>query len=395
MNPRDAWITGIGLVTSLGEGAEAHWTALSGAPQPLVDETAFAPFPAHPAPVLELDRQIPKKSDQRQMEPWQRAGTYAAGLAIDAAGARGLVADMHMIVAAGGGERDIALDEAVAAEIARLPPEAAGRVLNERLQNGLRPTLFLAQLSNLLAGNISIVHGVTGSSRTFMGEESAAADAVRIACARLAEGRGDSFLVGGAFLGARWDMILLYGAGGGLWRGGYAPVSARPGGGMILGCVNAFLVIEAAAHARARGARPLARIAAVAADASRREAPGAIRTSTEALWRQVAPLVPAGPLAVISGASGAAPALAEEQGFLSALSPAAVRTPASLWGHGMEGAFPANIALGALALSRRAMCAPLDPSDSGDAAPAAVLVTGIGHWRGEALALLTPAEESP
>ena len=47
--------------------------------------------------------------------------------------------------------------------------------------NDLRPTLFLAQLSNLLAGNISIVHGVTGSSRTFMGEESAGVDAVRIA----------------------------------------------------------------------------------------------------------------------------------------------------------------------------------------------------------------------
>ena len=41
----------------------------------------------------------------------------------------------------------------------------------------LRPTLFLAQLSNLLAGNISIVHGVTGSSRTFMGEEAAGVDA--------------------------------------------------------------------------------------------------------------------------------------------------------------------------------------------------------------------------
>ena len=35
----------------------------------------------------------------------------------------------------------------------------------------LRPTLFLAQLSNLLAGNIAIVHGVCGTSRTFMGEE--------------------------------------------------------------------------------------------------------------------------------------------------------------------------------------------------------------------------------
>ena len=50
----------------------------------------------------------------------------------------------------------------------------------------LRPTLFLAQLSNLLAGNISIVHGVTGSSRTFMGEEAAGVDAVRIALARIA-----------------------------------------------------------------------------------------------------------------------------------------------------------------------------------------------------------------
>ncbi|MFN6954208.1 MAG: beta-ketoacyl-ACP synthase [Acetobacteraceae bacterium] len=393
MSARDAWITGIGLVTSFGEGADAHWTALTASPQPRVDETAFAPFPVHPAPALDLDKQIPKKGDQRQMEPWQRAGTYAAGLALDAAGARGLVSDMHMIVAAGGGERDIALDEAVAAEIARLPADQAGPVLNERLQTGLRPTLFLAQLSNLLAGNISIVHGVTGSSRTFMGEESAAADAVRIACARLAAGRGDAFLVGGAFLGARWDMLLLYGAGGGLWRGAYAPVSARPGGGMVLGCVNAFLVIEAAEHARARGARPLARIAAVATDASRRAEPGAIRASAAALWQGMAAAAPDGPLAVISGASGAAAATAEERGFLSALAPAAIRTPASLWGHGMEGAFPANIALGALALSKGALFAPCDPADTGSAAPAAVLVTGIGHWRGEALALLTPGED--
>ena len=63
----------------------------------------------------------------------------------------------------------------------------------------LRPTLFLAQLSNLLAGNISIVHGVAGSSRTFMGEEAAGVDAVRIACARIAAGQGELFLVGGSY----------------------------------------------------------------------------------------------------------------------------------------------------------------------------------------------------
>src|ERR1700748_2858001 len=40
------------------------------------------------------------------MEPWQRIGTYAAGLALDAAGVKGnkeLLGRMDMIVAAGGG----------------------------------------------------------------------------------------------------------------------------------------------------------------------------------------------------------------------------------------------------------------------------------------------------
>ncbi len=107
------WITGIGLVSCLGEGREPHSAALEapgGGARPVVDERSFAPFPVHPTPALELDRQIPKRGDQRQMEPWQRLGTYAAGLALDDAGARGLVADMHLVVAAGGGERDTALD---------------------------------------------------------------------------------------------------------------------------------------------------------------------------------------------------------------------------------------------------------------------------------------------
>ena len=136
---------------------------------------------------LELDRQIPKRGDQRQMEAWQRIGTYAAGLALDSAGVKGnaeLLSRMDMIVAAGGGERDYAADAAI---LSALPSAAdPGAFLNEHLLADLRPTLFLAQLSNLLAGNISIVHGVVGSSRTFMGEEASGTDAVRIACARIA-----------------------------------------------------------------------------------------------------------------------------------------------------------------------------------------------------------------
>src|SRR4029079_17131922 len=193
-SPRDAMITGIGFVSCLGEGIEAHWAALNqpGGFQPVVDDTSFAPFPGHPMVGLELDRQIPKRGDQRQMEPWQRIGTYAAGLALDSAGVKGnteILARTDMIVAAGGGERDIAADTAI---LSGLPtaekPEA---FLNERLMSDLRPTLFLAQLPNLLAGNISIVHGVIGSSRTFMGEEAAGVDAVRIAHARIVGGQSD------------------------------------------------------------------------------------------------------------------------------------------------------------------------------------------------------------
>jgi hypothetical protein len=70
----------------------------------------------HPLAPVSFDAQIPKKGDQRQMEAWQRIGTYAAGLALDSAGVKGdkeILGRMDMIVAAGGGERDLAVDLAI------------------------------------------------------------------------------------------------------------------------------------------------------------------------------------------------------------------------------------------------------------------------------------------
>ena len=224
--PREAWITGIGIVSCLGEGADAHWQALG-------DATPSTPMrkPSRPTSSISsrrsnLDKQIPKKGDQRQMEAWQRIGTYAAGLALDNAGVKGnaeILAHMDMIVAAGGGERDIAVDGTRSSPACPRPPNPEA-FLNERLMSDLRPTLFLAQLSNLLAGNISIVHGVTGSSRTFMGEESAGVDAVRIALARIERARASIALVGGTHNAERADLLLLYEFGGHLLRGEFPPV---------------------------------------------------------------------------------------------------------------------------------------------------------------------------
>src|SRR5262249_20988814 len=109
---REVWITGIGIVSCLGEGSEAHWQKLMQA-RPSADITTLAPFVVHPLAPINLDAQIPKKGDQRQMENWQRIGTYAAGLALESAGVKGnpdILTHMDMIVAAGGGERDLAVD---------------------------------------------------------------------------------------------------------------------------------------------------------------------------------------------------------------------------------------------------------------------------------------------
>ncbi|MGH6990866.1 MAG: beta-ketoacyl-ACP synthase, partial [Stellaceae bacterium] len=330
----------------------------------------------------------------RQMEAWQRIGTYAAGLALDSAGVKGkpdILSHMDMIVAAGGGERDLGVDSTI---LSRAPHAAnPAAFLNETLMSGLRPTLFLAQLSNLLAGNISIVHGVTGSSRTFMGEEPAGIDAVRIALSRITSGQSDIALVGGAHNGERPDLFMLYEFGGLNLKENFAPVWERGGdkpAGLVLGSLGAFLVIEARDYAEKRGAKPLARLTTVLSDRSKRSA-GSVTAALTKLWDKIKDKVQTGHAAVLSGVTGAAHVTAEERAFLEAHADLAVRATGSYLGHGIEPQFPMNVALAAIALGHGSLFPPCDSTGlehpmSGELRQ--VLVTGVGHWRGEGLALV-------
>jgi 3-oxoacyl-[acyl-carrier-protein] synthase II len=392
---RDALITGIGLVSCLGSGVDAHWEALNNPAgfAPVLDAASFPPFAVHPLANINFDSQIPRRGDQRQMEPWQRIGVFAAGLALESACVKGntaLLSTADLIVAAGGGERDYAVDAAILTGY----PKAAkpDAFLNEHLQGDLRPTLFLAQLSNLLAGNISIVHGVTGSSRTFMGEEAAGADAVRIACARIAAGQAEITLVGGSYNAQRPDVLLHYEMGGLQRRAPFEGVWARQasGGGMLLGSVGAFLVIESRAHAAARGAVPFAHIAAIRTDRCHRD-PAQATANARAQFAAFAPHYDQDGAAVISGASGVAAITVEEQAFLASLG-LPVRASATAIGTSLEPSFPASLALAALAVQRGALFGPLEAAEHPMAAPLRqALVTSWGHWRGEALALVTAA----
>jgi 3-oxoacyl-[acyl-carrier-protein] synthase II len=386
----EVWITGIGLATSLGEGLDAHWDALN-SHRINVDEKGFAPCIVHPLAHINLDAQIPKKGDQRQMEAWQRIRTYAAGLALESAGVKGnteILARMDMVIAAGGGERDLAVDSNI------LNLESKGNsapgFLNERLMSDLRPTLFLAQLSNLLAGNIAIVHGVTGSSRTFMGEEAAGVDATRIALARIAAGQSDIALIGGSQNGERKDLLVLYEFGDFNLKDRFASVWERgEASGFALGSGGAFLVIESRAHAEARGAKPFARLVNVVADMARRKQPGDVTSTLEKLWAELGKVDDKA--AIITGATGVEPVTSEERAFLKAHAGLPVRATGTVFGHTMEAQFPLGLALAALSLSRGALFPPGDASPvevEMSGSPSQIVVIGTGHWRGEGMALV-------
>jgi 3-oxoacyl-[acyl-carrier-protein] synthase II len=387
---REVWITGVGLLTCLGEGLEATWSYFAKGNPPRYDDKSFAPYIVHSLGTMSFDKQIPKKGDQRQMEMWQRLGVYAAGLALGDAGVAGkpeLLDHTDMIVAAIGGERDVPVDTTILAGVRKA--DKPGAFLNERLMNDLRPTLFLAQLPNLLAGNISIVHGVVGSSRTFLGEESAGVDAVRVAQARVAAGQSEVTLVGGASFGARWDHLLGFELGAAGLRGKFAPVWDRgPEGGIAYASLGAFLVLESPEHARARGARPHARIGAVSSDRNLREK-GEIEATLRRQWESIAAKVDRAHAAVISGTTGTEPATSAERRALAEFG-LPVRNTGTYIGHGIEAQFAANLGIGCMVLEHGKLFAPSGSGDTGESPPSLsqLVVTSVGSWRGEGLALL-------
>ncbi|MET3521958.1 beta-ketoacyl-ACP synthase [Mesorhizobium abyssinicae] len=394
-SPHDVVITGIGLVSSLGEGPDAHWQKLAQPGlEPVLDAARFAPYTIHPLPEIDWNLQIAKRGDQRQMETWQRLGTYAAGLALDDAGIKGndeLCATMDMVVAAGGGERDEAVDAAIlAASESRNDRDV---LLNEKLTTELRPTLFLAQLSNLLAGNISIVHKVTGSSRTFMGEEGAGVAAVETAAARIRSGQSTHVLVGGAFQTEHSDMLLGYELAGYLHRGAWKPVWQRQGGeggGVVTGSGGAFLVLEQREHATSRGRKIYAELGPIVSGRAKRRN-GGLDAEIATLLDQTA--LPNGELLAISGASGAHTATAAERAAFAAHPAIAARAFSTLTGHMKEAQFPFAVALAALAVERKAAYPAFDATTEKPFAgiPTTVLATAIGYHQFEGMGLIKAA----
>jgi len=231
---------------------------------------------------VNLDTQIPKKGDQRQMEAWQRIGTYAAGLALDSAGVKGnkeILARMDMIVAAGGGERDLAVDCSILTAEAK--GNAAPGFLNERLMNDLRPTAVPGaafEPAGRQHRHRARRHRLRRAPSWARKPPASIAARIALAGSRPPERhRADRRLANGE----RKDLLVLYEFDNFNLRDKFAPVWAREkNAGFALGSAGAFLVIESRAHAEARGAKPYARLTNVVADLSLRKHPGDVDRDT-------------------------------------------------------------------------------------------------------------------
>lgn len=282
---------------------------------------------------------IPARADRRAMGPQFQAGAAAAWLACQAAG---IVSEeqrrgVSMYVATRPGERDAEFDAKLFAD-----PPGGEAELNLLLMSNLRPTLFLSQLPNLLAGNLAIVMGFAGASRTFMGEEMAGVHAISTATRDVARGRRDVALVGGALNARREDLLRWLYAGGHGASTPARPVAEDHGRGVLLGSLASFLIVESAAAAGERGAVVLRNLGTWrAADAA-----GLVEAVALA-YAAARRLVPQGRLLVITNAQGGSGSAAELQAWRqTGVGPQELRLSADQTGSGLEVDAAAQVVLG-------------------------------------------------
>jgi 3-oxoacyl-[acyl-carrier-protein] synthase II len=195
--------------------------------------------------------------------------------------------------------------------------------------------------------------------------------------------------VGGAYNATRWDILLIFQQAGAVLKDKFAPVWDRgPQGGLALGNMGAFVVLESREHAQARGARPRARISAIYSDRNQRKS-GDVEATLRRQWNAIEAEVDREHAGIISGAAGFEPATSAERDVLTEMA-LPVRNTGTYIGHGLEAQFEANLGIACAVLEHGKLFAPAGTGDTGSSPPSIsqVIVTSVGNWRGEGMALV-------
>ncbi|MFG0283492.1 MAG: beta-ketoacyl-[acyl-carrier-protein] synthase family protein [Phycisphaerales bacterium JB039] len=287
---REVVITGVGVVSGLGLGAEALWDGLVAcrsclAPITRFDATGFACRLAGDAGDIALRDHVPKsyRKATKVMARDTELAVVAADLAAQQAGLRTRAQDGEPTYPAGriGTHIGAGLIAAEADELAAAFVTAAEggamslRIWGERGMGNLTPLWMLKYLPNMLACHVTIIHGCEGPSNTITCAEASALLCLGESARVIERGDADCCFSGGAESKVNQMGLTRFTLAGRMATTGAHESGAdfvRPydpeAPGQITGEAGAILVLEGADAAEARGAAALARISGFGAGQS-------------------------------------------------------------------------------------------------------------------------------
>ncbi len=252
-------VTGMDIVSPVGHGVSATWDAISGGVSGITNvtrcetddlETRFAGEVSGFDPETRIERKLVRRMD--------RFSWYAVGTALGAVEDAGLtMADLDqtrvavIIGTAMGGIETI---------------EAGAMTIHQKGPRRLSPFFVPMLLPNMAAGNVAIALGAQGSNFAPTSACASSAHALGEAMRLIQRGDADVVIAGGSEAPIARLAIAGFNAMGALSTRNDDPTGAsRPfdldRDGFVMGEGAATLVLESFAHARSRGARPLAELA--------------------------------------------------------------------------------------------------------------------------------------
>jgi len=252
-------VTGMDIVSPVGNGATAAWEAISGGVSGIATvtrcetddlETRFAGEVSGFDPETRIERKLVRRMD--------RFSWYAVSTAL------GAVEDARLDMASVDQTRVAVIIGTAMGGIETI--EAGAMTLHQKGPRRLGPFFVPMLLPNMAAGNVAIALGARGSNFAPTSACASAAHALGEAMRLIERGDADVLIAGGAEAPIARLAIAGFNAMGALSTRNDDPAGAsRPfdleRDGFVMGEGAATLVLESFDHARRRGARPLAELA--------------------------------------------------------------------------------------------------------------------------------------
>ena len=253
MSRRKVVVTGLGMVSPLGNTVESTWSNLiagkSGiGPITSFDVKSYSTRFGGSIKDLDVDKYIPTK-DSRKMDPFIQYGLIAGIQAIDDSGLQITDSNRHRIGAA------------IGSGIGGMGSiENTRDLINERGPKRISPFFVPGSIINMIAGNLSIKYGFQGPNLSVVTACTTGTHNIGIASRLIKNGDADVMIVGGAEMATTPVGVGGFSAARALSSRNEGPAAAsRPWDkdrdGFVLSDGAGILVLEDYEFAKKRGAK--------------------------------------------------------------------------------------------------------------------------------------------